>query len=161
MRHYYAQALLSESLAEFLIVAGFVALVAAMPVAAPAFLGWRALVGLLLGLAALVRPMTLRQRPEVPAYVQELKRLPEDAVLDLASDAPQALFYETVHETHVFGYVAAAALPVRLRAAAGSGHSRRSVGGGRPRLPREVRRKASAGGGAARDASQWRAAARD
>jgi 4-amino-4-deoxy-L-arabinose transferase-like glycosyltransferase len=56
MRHYYAQALLSESLAEFLMVAGFVALVAAMQVSAPAFLGWRALVGLLLGLAALVRP---------------------------------------------------------------------------------------------------------
>ena len=56
MRHYYAQALLSESLAEFLIVAGFVALVAAMQVAAPAFLGWRALLGLLLGVAALVRP---------------------------------------------------------------------------------------------------------
>ena len=55
-RHYYAQALLSESLGEFLIVAGFVALVAAMQVAAPAFLGWRALVGLVLGLAALVRP---------------------------------------------------------------------------------------------------------
>ena len=56
MRHYYAQALLSESLAEFLIVAGFLALVAAMQVATPAFLGWRALLGLLLGVAALVRP---------------------------------------------------------------------------------------------------------
>lgn len=57
MRHYYAQALLSESLAEFLIVAGFVSLVAAMQMARfPGFLGWRALVGLLLGLAALVRP---------------------------------------------------------------------------------------------------------
>ena len=56
MRHYYAQALLSESLAEFLVVAGFVALVAAMQVATPAFLGLRALLGLLLGVAALVRP---------------------------------------------------------------------------------------------------------
>ncbi len=56
MRHYYAQTLLSESLAEFLIVAGFIALVAAMQAAAPAFLGWRALMGLLLGVAALVRP---------------------------------------------------------------------------------------------------------
>jgi 4-amino-4-deoxy-L-arabinose transferase-like glycosyltransferase len=56
MRHYYAQSLLSESLAEFLIVAGFLAVVAAMQVAAPAFLGWRALLGLLLGVAALVRP---------------------------------------------------------------------------------------------------------
>ena len=52
-------------------------------------------------------PMPLGMtRPEVPAYVQELKRLPEGAVLDLASDAPQALFYQTVHEKPiVFGYV--------------------------------------------------------
>ena len=56
VRHYYAQAVLSESLAEFLIVAGFAALVAAMRVTAPPFLGWRAMAGLLLGLAALVRP---------------------------------------------------------------------------------------------------------
>ena len=55
-RHYYAQALLSEGLAEFLIVGGFAALVAAMQAAVPAFVGWRALVGFLLGLAALVRP---------------------------------------------------------------------------------------------------------
>jgi hypothetical protein len=52
-------------------------------------------------------PMPLGMtRPEVPAYVQELKRLPAGAVLDLASDAPQALFYQTVHEKPmVFGYV--------------------------------------------------------
>jgi 4-amino-4-deoxy-L-arabinose transferase-like glycosyltransferase len=56
VRHYYAQALLSESLAEFLIVAGFAALVAAMRAGPGVFLAWRGMVGLLLGLAALVRP---------------------------------------------------------------------------------------------------------
>ena len=109
-------------------------------------------------------PMPLGMtRPEVPAYVQELKRLPEGAVLDLASDAGQALFYQTLHEKpmRLRLRLAAAALPVRRRAAAGSGHSRRSMGVGRQRLPGEVRRQASAGGGDARDASQWRAAAGD
>jgi 4-amino-4-deoxy-L-arabinose transferase-like glycosyltransferase len=56
VRHYYAQALLSESLAEFLVVAGFAALVAAMRAGPGAFLAWRGMVGFLLGLAALVRP---------------------------------------------------------------------------------------------------------
>jgi hypothetical protein len=42
----------------------------------------------------------------VPAYVRELKRLPDGAVLDLASGAGHALFYQTVHEKPiVFGYV--------------------------------------------------------
>lgn len=52
-------------------------------------------------------PMPLGMtQPEVPAYVQELKRLPDGAVLDLASDAARALFYQTIHEKPiVFGYV--------------------------------------------------------
>ena len=38
--------------------------------------------------------------------MQELKRLPDGAVLDLASGAGHALFYQTVHEKPiVFGYV--------------------------------------------------------
>jgi hypothetical protein len=42
----------------------------------------------------------------IPAYVQELKRLPDGAVLDLASGAGHALFYQTVHEKPiVFGYI--------------------------------------------------------
>ena len=45
-------------------------------------------------------------RSEVPAYVEELKRLPEGAVLDLASGAAQALFYQTVHrKPMLFGYI--------------------------------------------------------
>ena len=54
-------------------------------------------------LRVLLMPLGMT-RPEVPANVEELKRLPEGAVLDLASDAPQALFYQTVHEKPiVFG----------------------------------------------------------
>jgi hypothetical protein len=45
-------------------------------------------------------------RSEVPAYAQELKRLPDGAVLDLASGAGQALFYQTVHgKPMLFGYI--------------------------------------------------------
>ena len=45
-------------------------------------------------------------RSDVPAYVQELQRLPEGAVLDLASPAGQALFYQTVHgKPMLFGYI--------------------------------------------------------
>ena len=56
VRHYYAQALLSESLTEFLVVAGVAALVAAMRAGRRAFLAWRGMAGLLLSLAALARP---------------------------------------------------------------------------------------------------------
>jgi hypothetical protein len=70
---------------------------------------WRRLVvAAVIGVVALdLLPMPLGMtRPEVPAYVQELKRLPEGAVLDLASDAARALFYQTVHgKPMVFGYV--------------------------------------------------------
>ncbi|HYE86749.1 MAG TPA: hypothetical protein VEA16_10370, partial [Vicinamibacterales bacterium] len=42
----------------------------------------------------------------VPSYVQVLKSLPEGAVLDLASNGPQALYYQTVHEKPIgFGYI--------------------------------------------------------
>jgi hypothetical protein len=55
-RHYYAQAILSEQLAELLLVSGFTVLVLAIDAPLPRFLGWRALGGILLGLAALMRP---------------------------------------------------------------------------------------------------------
>ena len=45
--------------------------------------------------------------PAIPAYVQALKQLPDGAVLDLASNAPLALYYQTVHEKPIaFGYIA-------------------------------------------------------
>ncbi len=68
----------------------------------------RVLVAAVIGLVILdLLPMPLGMtRPEVPAYVEALKRLPEGAVLDLASAAPQALFYQTVHEKPMlFGYI--------------------------------------------------------
>ena len=68
----------------------------------------RVLVAATIGLVILdLLPMPLGMtRPEVPAYVEALKRLPEGAVLDLASAAPQALFYQTVHEKPMlFGYI--------------------------------------------------------
>lgn len=44
--------------------------------------------------------------PQIPAYVAELRRLPEGAILDLASAAPEALLYQTLHEKPmVFGYI--------------------------------------------------------
>lgn len=68
-----------------------------------------------IGLAALVlalitieylpypQPVT---RPAVPAYVEQLKSLPAGAVIDLASNGPQALYYQTVHEKPMaFGYI--------------------------------------------------------
>jgi hypothetical protein len=52
-------------------------------------------------------PMPMRlTSPRVPAYVDALKNLPDGAVLDLASPAPQALYYQTVHQKPMaFGYV--------------------------------------------------------
>ena len=45
--------------------------------------------------------------PAVPAYVDALAALPDGAVLDLASNAPQALYYQTVHRKPIaFGYIA-------------------------------------------------------
>ena len=45
--------------------------------------------------------------PAVPAYVEALEKLPDGAVLDLASNAPQALYYQTVHRKPIaFGYIA-------------------------------------------------------
>lgn len=42
----------------------------------------------------------------VPRYVEVLTKLPEGAVLDLASNAPQALYYQTVHQKPIgFGYI--------------------------------------------------------
>lgn len=44
--------------------------------------------------------------PRVPAYVEALRDLPEGAVVDLASNAPQALYYQTVHHKPIaFGYI--------------------------------------------------------
>jgi hypothetical protein len=43
---------------------------------------------------------------EVPSYVTALKTLPAGAVIDLASNGPQALYYQTVHEKPIaFGYI--------------------------------------------------------
>ncbi len=68
----------------------------------------RALVAAVIGvvmLDLLPTPLGMTRR-EVPRYVEELKRLPDGAVLDLASAAPQALFYQTVHEKPMlFGYI--------------------------------------------------------
>jgi hypothetical protein len=42
----------------------------------------------------------------VPSYVAALKTLPAGAVIDLASNGPQALYYQTVHEKPIaFGYI--------------------------------------------------------
>jgi hypothetical protein len=50
-------------------------------------------------------PLPLTQ-PAVPSYVSALKSLPPGAVLDLASNGPQALYYQTVHEHPIaFGYI--------------------------------------------------------
>ena len=44
--------------------------------------------------------------PSVPAYVGVLRDLPDGAVLDIASNGPQALYYQTVHEKPIaFGYI--------------------------------------------------------
>lgn len=44
--------------------------------------------------------------PDVPAYVKALTRLPEGAVIDLAANGPQALYYQTVHQKPIaFGYI--------------------------------------------------------
>lgn len=44
--------------------------------------------------------------PDVPRYVEALRQLPDGAVLDLASNAPQALYYQTVHHKPIgFGYI--------------------------------------------------------
>ncbi|MGH9383213.1 MAG: hypothetical protein ACRD2N_02825 [Vicinamibacterales bacterium] len=63
-----------------------------------------AFLGLLL-VDYLPMPMNVTE-PRVPAYVNVLKNLPDGAVLDLVSPAPQALFYQTVHRKPIaFGYV--------------------------------------------------------
>ncbi len=42
----------------------------------------------------------------LPSYVQALAALPDGAVIDLASNGPQALYYQTVHQKPMaFGYV--------------------------------------------------------
>ena len=44
--------------------------------------------------------------PAVPAYVGVLRDLPYGAVLDLASNGPQALYYQAIHEKPIaFGYI--------------------------------------------------------
>lgn len=44
--------------------------------------------------------------PVVPSYVDALARLPDGAVIDLASNGPQALYYQTVHHKPIaFGYI--------------------------------------------------------
>jgi hypothetical protein len=48
-------------------------------------------------------PVTSRA---VPSYVTALEGLPEGAVIDLASNGPQALYYQTVHGKPIaFGYI--------------------------------------------------------
>lgn len=57
--------------------------------------------------------------PQVPAYVEALKRLPDGAVLDLASNAAVALYYQTVHQKpQAFGYVSRTPASVGERDAA-------------------------------------------
>ena len=44
--------------------------------------------------------------PVLPPYVTALAALPEGSVIDLASNGPQALYYQTVHEKPMaFGYI--------------------------------------------------------
>ena len=52
-------------------------------------------------------PYPLRTTPAVtPSYVEALRTLPHGAVLDLASNGPQALYYQTVHQKPIgFGYI--------------------------------------------------------
>lgn len=52
-------------------------------------------------------PYPLRVTPvDMPSYVHALKSLPDGAVLDLASNGPQALYYQTMHEKPIgFGYI--------------------------------------------------------
>ncbi len=50
-------------------------------------------------------PMRLTD-PAVPAYVTTLAGLPDGAVIDLAADAPLALYYQTIHHKPIaFGYI--------------------------------------------------------
>ena len=50
-------------------------------------------------------PMRLTE-PAVPAYVRALATLPAGAAIDLASDAPLALYYQTIHHKPIaFGYI--------------------------------------------------------
>lgn len=45
-------------------------------------------------------------RPRAPGYVTELARLPDGAVLDLASDAARTLWYQSIHQKPIaFGYI--------------------------------------------------------
>lgn len=51
--------------------------------------------------------------PAIPSYAQALKELPAGAVLDLASNGPQALYYQTVHQHPIgFGYISRTATSV-------------------------------------------------
>lgn len=89
-----------------------------LAVAVLAAVGWQALATsrhrrsvLMAALLALIvieyLPYPLRvTSPVVPAYVEALKRLPEGAVIDLAANGPQALYYQTVHQKPMaFGYI--------------------------------------------------------
>ena len=51
--------------------------------------------------------------PMIPAYVRALAEMPDGAVIDLASNGPQALYYQTVHEKPMaFGYISRTATSV-------------------------------------------------
>ena len=57
--------------------------------------------------------------PPVPAYVEELRRLPDGAVLDLASNASVTLYYQTLHQKpQAFGYISRTPTSVGERDAA-------------------------------------------
>lgn len=51
--------------------------------------------------------------PATPQYVRALAALPDGAVIDLASNGPQALYYQTVHQKPIaFGYISRTAASV-------------------------------------------------
>jgi hypothetical protein len=59
-------------------------------------------------------PVPLRvSDPAVPRYVNKLAELPDGAVLDLAANAPLALYYQTIHRKPMaFGYISRTATSV-------------------------------------------------
>lgn len=86
---------------------------------------WKRAAGALLLAAIAFEYLPAPQRltnPTVPGYVTALAALPPGPVLDLASNAPQALHYQTVHQHPIaFGYIARtpASVDVRDRELAG------------------------------------------
>lgn len=77
---------------------------------------WKAATGALLLIAIVIEYLPYPQRlatAAAPAYVTALQAMPDGAVLDLASNGPQALYHQTIHGKPIaFGYISRTATSV-------------------------------------------------